>query len=253
LRNTAVIGFSAMAFLTLGRPAKADLVTNGSFEITSLTSTGYFSQFGSGPSNVAGWTVNCAGTVAGSCIPGDPALILEVPAAGPTPFTPGQGLYGPAPSPATDPIPVSPDGGNYVAEDTEAALRTNFYQTINGLTVGREYVLSFYQAASQQQGETGATTEQWTVAFGSQTQYSSVMDNPSESFTPWNRQTMTFTATSTSQVLSFLADSPALGAPPVALLDGVSLVPAPEPSFAAFLGAGLLGLVALRRWRQRRA
>ena len=261
LRKTAVIGFSAIVLLALGRPARAGLIQNGSFETTTLTSTGYFSQFspaygGTGLSNVADWTVNCAGTLfpanAGSCAPGDPLLVLVVPTASTTGFSPGNGLYGPGAPGSTAAIPPSPDGGNFVAEDGNAELNTSFSQQVSGLTPGQTYILSFYQAATQQLGLSGATTEQWQVSFGSQTEDSALMSNPSESFTPWSRQTLDFTATSSSEALTFLALGSPAGVPPIALLDGVSLA-TPEPSSLALLGAGLLGLAAIRRWRQGRA
>jgi hypothetical protein len=65
---------------------------------------------------------------------------------------------------------------------------------------------------------------------------------------------MTFTASSTSQILSFLAVGTPTGLPPVSLLDGVSLVdstvPAvPEPSSWAMLlaGVGAMGFMLRKR------
>jgi hypothetical protein len=258
LRQLSIVGLSVVALLLVfGSSAKASLVQNGSFENTTLTNTGYFNQFspsygGTGLSNVANWTVNCAGTLysanAGSCAPGDPLLVLVVPNTSPTAFSPGNGLYGPGPTPATDAIPPSPDGGNFVAEDGNAILNTSFSQQISGLNPGSAYVLSFYQAATQQLGMSGATTEQWQVSLGSQTEDSTLMSNPSQSFTPWAQQTLTFTATSSSEALTFLALGSPAGLPPIALLDGVSLTAAtPEPSYATLMGAGLLGLWVARR------
>lgn len=254
---------SLVAIVVSGTSAQgASLVLNGSFEDTTLTNTGYFNDFspaygGTGLSNVADWTVNCAGTLyppnAGSCAPGDPLLVLVVPNTSPTSFSPGNGLYGPGPDPATDPIPASPDGGNFVAEDGDPLLNTSFSQSVSGLTVGDTYLLSFYQAASQQIGLSGATTEQWQVSFGSQTQDSALMDNPSESFTPWNLQTLSFTADATTDVLTFLAVGTPAGEPPVVLLDGVSLIASPEPTCFALAGLGVLGVFAVRRRRQNRA
>jgi len=256
-------GVASMILAALASTARAgSLVLNGSFENTTLTNTGYFNQFspaygGTGASNVANWTVNCAGTLyppnAGSCAPGDPLLILVVPNTSPTSFSPGNGLYGPGPTPSSTAIPQSPDGGNFVAEDGNAELNTSFSQQIAGLTPGQTYAVSFYQAASQQIGLSGATTEQWQVSLGAQTEDSALMHNPSESFTPWNLQTLDFTATSASEALTFLALGSPAGLPPVALLDGVSMTAvtaAPEPAYVAVAGFGFLGVWAIRRRRK---
>ena len=65
--------------------------------------------------------------------------------------------------------------------------------------------MSFYQAAGQEYLATGATTDQWEVTFESDTQYSTLMTLASAGQSPWNLQTMSFTASSTSELLSFIA------------------------------------------------
>ena len=52
----------------------------------------------------------------------------------------------------------------------------------------------------------------------------------SHSSTAWVTQTLYFTATATTQILSFLAVGTPTGEPPFALLGGVSLDAVPEPS-----------------------
>jgi hypothetical protein len=73
------------------------------------------------------------------------------------------------------------------------------------------------------------------------------MHNPSESFTPWSQQILLFTASSTSEALTFLALGSPAGLPPIALLDGVSVTAVPEPAFLAVAGLGLVGVFAFRR------
>jgi len=150
---------------------------------------------------------------------------------------------------------VSPNGGNFFAGDAADDRPTGggvyqqaISQTINGLVVGAQYSLTFYQAGAQQAGFTGATTDKWQVTFGSQVRNSTIMSVPSGGVVAWNQQSMSFTATATSQVLSFLAiGTPNNAQPPFALLDGVRLIP--EPASIALLGVGIIGVAGMRRRR----
>lgn len=160
----------------------------------------------------------------------------------------------------TNPGP-SPDHGNYLMLDALTDYESPIQQMINGLTAGQSYTLSFYQASGQQRGQNffGATTEQWQVSFGSDTQYSTLMNTPSHGSIGWNLQTMTFTASSASELLQFVALGGPNGVPPMVLLDGVSLNPGnpssqgsvPEPTTAALIGLGLLALPIAAKLRRR--
>ncbi len=119
----------------------------------------------------------------------------------------------------------SPDGGNYLAADGSFQVGA-ISQTINGLTAGQQYTLSFYYAGAQQEGFDGPYTEErFIVGFGGQpTQETQILSDGTHGFTGWQQATMTFTADGTSDVLSFLAvGTPGSGQPPFTLLDGVSL------------------------------
>ncbi|TWI63477.1 putative secreted protein with PEP-CTERM sorting signal [Pseudoduganella lurida] len=144
----------------------------------------------------------------------------------------------------------SANGGNVFASDAVYWPGT-LSQTVSGLTAGNAYTLSFDYALAQQVGFDGANADNyWHVGFGSATQDSKALSIANGGFSGWQTATMTFTATSASEVLSFLAKGTAPGAPPFLLLDGVSLVSAvPEPTTWAMLlgGLGLVGFAARRR------
>lgn len=145
----------------------------------------------------------------------------------------------------------SPTGGNFVAADGAFEV-SPITQTITGLVVGQSYQLDFDWAAAQQYNFSGPTTSQWTASLGSQSFSTAVYNLPNHGFSGWMHQTYTYTATSTSAVLSFLATGTPSGLPPFALLDGVSLTAVsavPEPSVSVMMLAGFaaLGAVARRR------
>ncbi|WP_158931849.1 DUF642 domain-containing protein [Acidisphaera sp. S103] len=144
----------------------------------------------------------------------------------------------------------SPNGDNFVALDGDPSVGGGggLSQMINGLTVGTKYTLSFVWAASQLQSKTGQTTEDLQVSLGGQIFATTpTVTNPSNSFTGWFTQAYTFTATSTQELLSFLSQGSPSGEPPIALLTDVSVTKVPEPGTLTVLGAGLAGLMAVRR------
>jgi len=230
IRRTFVTVTPVMALLTFAISAQAgSLVLNGDFENVTNGSGG-MGEFGSSTySTVANWTSHAYNFVF---------------AAGTADTTGSNGingnlkLWGPNDGSANGLPAASPTGGNFVAADAFFDVGA-ITQTINGLVPGDVYLLSFYWAGAQQSGFNGDNTEQWQVSLGSQAQSTAVIDNPSHGFTPWMSQTFAYTATSSSELLSFLAVGPPTGFPPFLLLDGVSLDPAPESASVLLMIGGL--------------
>ena len=144
---------------------------------------------------------------------------------------------------------LSPDGGNAVTSDATHDTAV-FAQAINGLHVNDRYTLTFYQATMQQTGYFGAFTANWQVGINGAQQLSDTMTNPSGGYSNWMKETISFYASSTSTVLSFLAEASNGANPPFLLLDGVSLVDVPEPASLGLMAIGFAGLVAARRRRR---
>ena len=252
--------------------AAANLVTNGNFESLIVAGSGEVGGTGSYNSvspTVTGW--NSAGyaflfTPNAAAVSGTTADTTGATRPG---FSTNLYLWGPGSGAAangtggtdnTQPgvangLTNSPAGGNFIASDATAGLSGALSQSISGLAAGTNYNLTFYWAAAQQEGPnfTSGNTESWGVSFGNQTFNTAPATIAGEGFSGWMSSSMIFSATSATQVLSFLATAGPNGSPPFALLDGVSLVAAPEPAAWAMLSVGLMamaGFGSMRRQRQ---
>jgi hypothetical protein len=264
LRITAAIGLPAIALAVgLAQPAQAYP------PLPNLENLNFLSYTGANPKNTFD-NVDPVGWTGGSGLifidaPGT-SNTSSVTACGPTYLQ----TYG---CPHTLTIP---GGYNQVEADGNPSFESGFSYLVTGLTVGTTYTLSFYQAASQQTTFSGATTNQWIVSLGTdpltvsylKTVGSTIYDTysnadpgasvvattlmhvPTESMVDWNYVTVTLTADSTSDLLSFLAwgnGGSTANEPPMAFLAGVDSAPgqAPEPTSLALFGVGVLGLGVL--------
>jgi hypothetical protein len=182
--------------------------------------------------------------------------------------------------PVYGPFADPPPGGNFIQADGNPTFETSFNQVLTGLTAGTDYSLSFWQAAGQQQGFSGATTEQWKVFLGTGSfsvncgtspctvsttgdmteDDTAIMNTPSQGVSPWELVSMNFIATASSETLSFLAwgdNGNTTNLPPTVFLAGVNspALPTPEPSTWAMMIIGFLGLgfVGRRQMKKRTA
>jgi len=134
-----------------------------------------------------------------------------------------------------------PEGGNFIAADG-AYQTAAITQSITNLVVGTTYILTFYYGAAQQTTYTTETTENWQVTMGSTTFTTPTLTNRAASFTGWDLYSNSFTATNTTEVLSFLASGTPSGEPPFSLLANVSIIAA-VPEASSVIAAGLLLLI----------
>jgi hypothetical protein len=262
-----LIATAALAIAGAAQAAGPNLVQNGGFETNNLTPTSLDAFKTANPGiNVVGVEVD--GNLAGF---GNTVTGWSTDLSGP--YSAGYNLYffdgdtaktgdaasrypGEQQRPNANFTGDSPDGGAFMVLDGDPTFNAPFQQLVSGLTIGTTYDLSFYWAGGELSNRTGYQTIALTGAFGGSAFSTPTFANTKPvgvtgDFSGWQQQTFSFKATSTSQLLSFLAvGTPAANLPPVAFLDGVSLtasVPEPATWGLMILGFGGLGAMARRR------
>jgi hypothetical protein len=246
-RGAATLTLATLVLATFanGAMAQTNLVQNGNFAISGGTTSFQFGLTGGGYSpteSLADWTstgYNFVFLPTSTVANGSSGTLT---------------LWSPVSSPASGNgfTNASPTGGNFVAADSDYETEA-ISQTITGLTVGKTYAVSFAWAGAQQEGPSyiSPTTDQWSVTLGgSGTQSTPVLDVTGKGFSGWMTETFDYVATSSTEVLSFLASGTPAGQPPFALLANVSMTQVPEPASLMVMGTGLAGLLVLATRRR---
>jgi hypothetical protein len=286
LQRVALVGLLGLSLAGFEATARASYIVNGTFDTgnTGFGTAGGGITTGSdytGGGTLGSWTVsdvNGSSGLAFMYVSGNQGSTTTAgDGIGQTGRFGGFSVYDPGniagATPTGGAIPnTSPGGGNFIVADGAVGYQIAMYQTLTDLTAGTKYNVSFWYAAGQQYNFSGTTTEGWQVSLLSAAQMTvasgtGIQDTPTQanvpgtsspglangSFQAWAEDTMQFTATSSSQVLTFLSLGTPSGQPPVDFLSDVVLTASPEPASLAMFGIGMAGLFSVVGFRRSRS
>ena len=246
---TLALGAATTSLLGTAAQALPNLVQNPSFESntgTQFTGVNFFAlQPGqTGSANFPSWMVT-------------PPSYQSIATVGDNSVTGGNAWIGLAAWPS-----AQTTSGQYffIADgDYTSGVNAMISQVIAGLTIGSSYQLSFDWGAGVCSvvppcDTPSPTNSGWDISFGLATDSVNSGPVPFQSFSGWKTYAKNFTATATSQTLSFLSKGGPSGAPPMSLLDNVSVAEVPKvPGPLGILGlASTLGCSRRLRRRIRR-
>lgn len=143
----------------------------------------------------------------------------------------------------------SPDGGTWVGLGINGSYIESFGQTLSGLTIGQTYTVS-WQAANFGINNS-ANSYLGSNAIGVMLDGASIGQGASLSLSSaWSTQSLTFVATSASQLLSFqlaTSEKAYLGIDGISVSTGGTTPAVPEPSTWVLMAIGVAALAATRR------